>query len=123
MTSPTLGFSLGRSDQERVQRLAVRYAHGNRSAWLRQALDLFEERALFETLAGVQAHGERATAARGIDRALLQDLVASSAANPDTRHAERVSALLGDADIEAAPAGRDAVDAFLEATNRAATSP
>lgn len=118
MNSPTLGFSLGAEDQERVQRLASRYAHGNRSAWLRQAIDHFEERALFDTLARLQAQGDRRTAARGLDREALQDLLAATAREPNTQHAERVSAILdAAAQSRALPADRNEVDVFLKSTD------
>lgn len=118
MNSPTLGFSLSAEDQERVQRLASRYAHGNRSAWLRQAIDLFEERALFDTLAHLQAQGDRRTAARHLDRETLQDLLAATARQPSTHHAERVSAMLDAAGVSLAlPADRNEVDAFLKSTD------
>lgn len=120
MSSPTLGFSLGVSDQERVQRLAARFAHGNRSAWLRQAIDLFEEKALFDVLAHLQAQGDRRTAARGIDREALQDLLAATTENPDSQHAQRVATLLEDADLRpVATEEGDAVNTFLAATDHA----
>lgn len=94
MSTPTIGFSMGPRDQERVQRLATRYAHGNRSAWLRQAIDLYEQKALFDTLAEVQARGDRRSAARGLDRDQLAALIAEAAMQPDSEHARRVAVLL-----------------------------
>ncbi len=121
MSSPTIGFSLTAQDQERVQRLAARYAHGNRSSWLRQAIDLFEEKALFDTLAQLQARGDRLTAEQHIDRDVLADLVAQAAANPDSDHAERVASLLerfsGDAGLDVIEPDHDAAEAFIEATD------
>lgn len=126
MTAPTIGFSVGRQDQERVQRLAARYAHGNRSSWLRQAIDLFEEKALFDTLADVQARGDRLTAQRGIDRDVLAGLVAEAAANPDSRHAQRVKSLIeqstGGAELDELEADHDAAEAFISADDAAAPS-
>lgn len=119
MAAPTIGFSVGPEDQERVQRLAVRYAHGNRSSWLRQAIDLFEEKALFDTLAEVQARGDRATAQRGIDRDVLAGLVAEAAASPDSRHAQRVQSLIeqftGGAELDELEPDHDATEAFMSA--------
>lgn len=118
--SPTVGFSLGASDQQRVQRLAQRYAHGNRSAWLRQALDLFEEKALFDTLSRVQARGEQRTAELGLDRQALADLLADAAASPQSTHAERIADLLTQFDVAPPTVGeRSEVDAFLKATDDA----
>ena len=125
MPSPTIGFSMSHEDQERVQRLAARYAHGNRSSWLRLAIDLFEEKALFDTLAEVQARGDRRTAQQGIDRAALADLVAEAAADPDSRHAERVTALLerflGGSELDELEVDHEAAEAFMSTTE--ATSP
>ena len=123
MTAPTIGFSMSRRDQERVQRLADRYAHGNRSSWLRQALDLFEEKALFDSLAGVQARGDRLAAQRGIDRDVLAGLIAEAAANPDSGHAQRVASLIeqlaGGAELDELAADHEAAEAFMSAADAA----
>ena len=123
MAAPTVGFSIGRQDQERVQRLAARYAHGNRSSWLRQAIDLFEEKALFDTLADVQARGDRLTAQRGIDREVLAGLVAEAAANPGSRHAQRVASLLEEftdgTELDELEADHDPAEAFMSAAEAA----
>lgn len=121
MPAPTIGFSVGEHDQERVQRLAARYAQGNRSSWLRQAIDLFEEKALFDTLADVQARGDRLTAQRGIDRDVLAGLVAEAATNPDSRHAQRVAALIeqftGGTELTEIQADHEATEAFMAAVS------
>ena len=121
MTAPTIGFSVSRQDQERVQRLAARYAHGNRSAWLRQAIDLFEEKALFDTLAALQARGDQLTAQRGIDRDALAGLLAEAAASPDSRHAQRVASLIeqftGGAELDELDSAHGAAEAFMSATD------
>lgn len=123
MAAPTIGFSVGRQDQERVQRLAARYAHGNRSSWLRQAIDLFEEKALFDTLADVQARGDRLSAQRGIDRDVLAGLVAEASANPGSRHAQRVASLIeqftGGAERDALEADHEAAETFMSAADAA----
>lgn len=123
MPSPTLGFSLTESDQQRVQRLAARYAHGNRSSWLRQALDLFEEREMFDTLARLQARGDRITAEQGIDRNRLAELVAQAAADPDSGHAERVKSLLehftGDAGQDTIDPDHEDAETFMAETDEA----
>jgi Arc/MetJ-type ribon-helix-helix transcriptional regulator len=123
MAAPTIGFSMGRQDQERVQRLAARYAHGNRSSWLRQAIDLFEEKAVFDTLADVQARGDRLTAQHGIDRDVLAGLVTDAAANPDSRHAQRVKSLIdqfvGGAELDELEADHEVAEAFMSAAEAA----
>jgi Arc/MetJ-type ribon-helix-helix transcriptional regulator len=123
VAAPTVGFSMSHQDQERVQRLAARFAHGNRSSWLRQAIDLFEEKALFDTLAAVQARGDRLTAHRGIDRDVLADLIAEAAASPDSAHAQRAASLIeqftGGDELDVLEADHDAVEAFMSATEPA----
>lgn len=126
MAAPTIGFSMGRQDQERVQRLAARYAHGNRSSWLRQAIDLFEEKALFDTLSEVQARGDRFTAQRGIDRDVLAGLVAEAAADPDSRHAQRVTSLIeqftGGTELDELDVDHAAAEAFMSADATASSA-
>lgn len=82
MASPTLGFSLSAEDQQRVRNLADVFAHGNRSEWLRQATDLFEQWAVFQALAKTQARGAQLTAHHGIAQEDIPDLVARAAADP-----------------------------------------
>lgn len=123
MASPTLGFSLADHDQQRVNRLAARYAHGNRSEWLRQAIDLFEEKALFDTLARLQAQGDRRTAARGLDREALHELLAETLVDRSAYHSTHVQELLDELGVdELKPSRESEVDAFLEATSEAQSS-
>jgi hypothetical protein len=123
MTSPTLGFSLTPSDRERVRRLADRFAGGNRSLWLRQAIELYEERALLETLADLQDRGDRLSASRRADRGLVADVVAESAAAPYSVHADRVRALieefLSDGAPDEGPVDEDAARRFIAETETA----
>lgn len=123
MTSPTLGFSLSPADRERVQRLADRYADGNRSLWLRQALELYEQHALLTALSDLQDRGDRLAAERGLDRELIADLAAESAAAPYTAHADRVrdliEAFLGDDGFDEGPVDRDAAQRFIADTDAA----
>ena len=79
MPSPTIGFSVAAADQVRIQRLADAFTRGNRSEWLREATDLYEQWAVFRTLARVQARGDHAAADRGIDRDGLHELVDEAA--------------------------------------------
>jgi hypothetical protein len=82
MASPTLGFSLSADEQQRVRHLADLFAHGNRSEWLRQATDLFEQWAVFQALAKTQARGTQLTAHHGIAQRDIPSLVAKAATNP-----------------------------------------
>lgn len=123
MASPTLGFSLADDDQRRVNRLAARYAHGNRSEWLRQAIDLFEEKALFDSLARLQARGDRRTAARGLDREALHELLAETLADRSEYRSAHVQELLDELGTDELEPGRESeVDAFLRATSEAPAS-
>lgn len=123
MTSPTLGFSLSPADRERVQRLADRYADGNRSLWLRQALELYEQHALLTALSDLQDRGDRLTAERGLDRELIADLAAESAAAPYTAHADRVRDIierfLGQDGFDDGPVDPDAARRFIADTDAA----
>ena len=112
MASPTLGFSLSAEDQQRVRNLADVFAHGNRSEWLRQATDLFEQWAVFQALARTQARGAQLTAHHQIAREDIPRLVAQAAASPSA--AAWLDALVD----ELAPGGStplDTDDAQLEA--------
>jgi hypothetical protein len=132
VTSPTLGFSLTPSDRDRVRRLADRFAGGNRSLWLRQAIELYEERALLETLADLQDRGDQLTAARRVDRDLVADVVAEAAAAPYSVHADRVrdlveefladEALDGERDgapLDGSPFDAESARRFIAATDAA----
>jgi hypothetical protein len=110
----TIDFAVSPKDQQRVEQLADRYAGGDRSSWLVQAIELFEERAVFDTLTTLQARGARHTTQRGIDREVLAGLIAEAAANPDSIHAQRVSALLERVTAGDGPDGLEADHAAAE---------
>lgn len=110
MPSPTLGFSVGDRDRDRLERLAGIYAHGNRSEWLRQALDLFEHKELVDTLARLQRVGDRTAATAAHDRSSLERAVSELLQSPSPRVVERAHQLVreaaegtGDAAYDAAP--------------------
>ncbi len=73
MSSSTVGFALSDEDRPRLERLAARYAGGNRSAFLRVALDHMESIERAEELAALQAYGNERSAAAGLSP---QDAVA-----------------------------------------------
>lgn len=118
-SSPTLGFSLSPDDQARVRNLADIWAHGNRSEWLRQATDLFETWAVFQTLARVQARGAQLAAFHGIDRqalpAVMQKAAEAVAEGASTEAADAVLAALDLPAAEPVDEGlaRQELDAFL----------
>lgn len=123
MASPTLGFSLTPSDRERIERLAERYAGGNRSLWLRQALELYEQRAVLDTLADLQERGDRLGAERRLDRELVADIAGEAAAAPYSVHADRVrdiiTTFLGDDGFDDGPVDPDVARRFVADTQAA----
>ncbi len=66
MSSSTIGFAVADEDRPRLERLAARYGGGNRSAFLRAALDHMEAVERAEQLAELQAYGTERSAAAGL---------------------------------------------------------
>jgi len=66
MSSSTIGFAVADEDRPRLERLAARYGGGNRSAFLRTALDHMEAVERAEQLAELQAYGTERSAAAGL---------------------------------------------------------
>ena len=66
MSSSTIGFAVADEDRPRLERLAARYGGGNRSAFLRAALDHMETVERAEQLAELQAYGAERSAAAGL---------------------------------------------------------
>ncbi|HEY2215284.1 MAG TPA: hypothetical protein VGH31_09530 [Acidimicrobiales bacterium] len=64
MTTRTVGFAIAVEDESRLERLTQRFGHGNRSAFLREAMRQMEVVDRAGRLADLQAYGaERSTAA------------------------------------------------------------
>jgi len=62
MSSKTIGFAVADEDQPRLQRLTEKFGHGNRSAFLREAMRQMEVVDRAQRLAALQAYGvERST--------------------------------------------------------------
>lgn len=66
MSSSTVGFAVSDEDRPRLDRLAARFGGGNRSAFLRAALDHMEAVERAEQLAELQAYGSERSAAAGL---------------------------------------------------------
>lgn len=66
MSSTTIGFAVSDEDRPRLERLAARYGGGNRSAFLRVALDHMEAVERADELAALQAYGTERSAAAGL---------------------------------------------------------
>ena len=66
MSSSTIGFAVSEEDRPRLERLTARNGGGNRSAFLRMALDHMEAVERAEQLAELQAYGNERSAAAGL---------------------------------------------------------
>jgi len=66
MSSSTVGFAVADEDRPRLDRLVARYGGGNRSAFLRAALDHMEAVERAEQLAELQAYGNERSSAAGL---------------------------------------------------------
>jgi Arc/MetJ-type ribon-helix-helix transcriptional regulator len=64
--SRSVGFAVASRDVERLDRMAQRFAGGNRSAFLRMALDRMEAADRAERLRSLQAYGARRAAEREV---------------------------------------------------------
>jgi hypothetical protein len=64
--SRSVGFAVASRDLERLDRLAQRFAGGNRSAFLRLALDTMEAADRAQRLRNLQAYGTQRAAERGV---------------------------------------------------------
>jgi hypothetical protein len=73
--SRSVGFAVASRDVERLERLAKKFSGGNRSAFLRLALDRMEAADRAERLRKIQAYGSRRAAERGIGLEEIQAVV------------------------------------------------
>jgi Arc/MetJ-type ribon-helix-helix transcriptional regulator len=72
MGTKTIGFAVAQEDEARLERLTTKFGHGNRSAFLREAMHQMEVVDRAERLAALQAYGVERSAAAGLtaDQAL-----------------------------------------------------
>lgn len=75
MSAVTVGFSIGDDDQERLDRLVRHFGGGNRSAFLRRAMDVMESMERAERLRALQRYGNQRTAELGIDPGDVDEIV------------------------------------------------
>ena len=66
MSTKTIGFAVAEEDQPRLERLTQRFGHGNRSAFLREAMHQMEVVDRAGRLAELQAYGVERSAAAGL---------------------------------------------------------
>ncbi len=75
LATRTVGFAIEERDRARLERLAKKYAGGNRSAFLRVAMEYMEAADRAERLRRIQAHGADASARLGLTQKDVQRLV------------------------------------------------
>lgn len=66
MGTKTIGFAIAEEDEPRLQRLTERFGHGNRSAFLREAMHQMEVVDRADRLAELQGYGVERSAAAGL---------------------------------------------------------
>ncbi len=66
MSTKTIGFAVAEEDEPRLERLTQRFGHGNRSAFLREAMHQMEVVDRAGRLAELQAYGVERSAAAGL---------------------------------------------------------
>ena len=66
MATKTIGFVIAEEDEERLERLTQRFGHGNRSAFLREAMHQMEVVERASRLAELQAYGVERSVAAGL---------------------------------------------------------
>lgn len=66
MATRTIGFAVAEEDQARLDRLTQKFGHGNRSAFLREAMRQMEVVDRAQRLAALQAYGVERSAASGL---------------------------------------------------------
>jgi hypothetical protein len=66
MATKTVGFAVAEEDEPRLERLTERFGGGNRSAFLREAMNQMEVIERAERLARLQSYGAERAAATGV---------------------------------------------------------
>jgi hypothetical protein len=79
----TVGFAIDETDRQRLDHLSKVFGGGNRSAFLRKAMDVMERYELAQRLVELQAYGEERLAGAGRTTADIPALVAKALADPD----------------------------------------
>lgn len=84
MASITVGFSIPREDEARLQHLVDRFGHGNRSAFLREAMKHMEVLDRAERLDELARYGADRLAAKGFSAEEIPELVKRTLSSPPT---------------------------------------
>jgi hypothetical protein len=85
MASITIGFSIPKEDEERLQRLVNHFGQGNRSAFLRAAMKHMEVLERAERLDALAEYGAERLTAKGLAPEDIPALVKQVLANPRTK--------------------------------------
>jgi Arc/MetJ-type ribon-helix-helix transcriptional regulator len=75
MSTRTVGFAIAEEDEARLERLTEKFGHGNRSAFLREAMRQMEVIDRAQRLADLQAYGAERSAAVGLSAADALEVV------------------------------------------------
>lgn len=75
MATKTVGFAVEESDSARLQRLVDKYGGGNRSAFLRVAIDYLEAADRAERLRTLQAYGAGRSSEKDLSLSDVQKIV------------------------------------------------
>jgi hypothetical protein len=78
----TIGFAVEETDKARLDHLSEVFGGGNRSAFLRKAMDVMERYELTQRLVELQAYGEERLATARKTSAEIPELVAKALADP-----------------------------------------
>ena len=75
MATKTVGFAVAAEDEKRLARLTEKFGHGNRSAFLREAMRQMEVVDRADRLADLQAYGAERSATADLDPDEALDVV------------------------------------------------
>jgi Arc/MetJ-type ribon-helix-helix transcriptional regulator len=75
MATRTVGFAIDQADVPRLERLVKKYAGGNRSAFLRTALDHMDALDRAERLRALQAYGAERSSRKAVTPSDVQEVV------------------------------------------------
>jgi len=92
----TLGFSVDTSDRPRLDHLTEAFGGGNRSAFLRVAMDLMERYERSQHLMRLQAYGASRLTAAGKRVEDIPDIVAEALANPSPEAVAQAKLIVAD---------------------------
>lgn len=82
MASITIGFSIPKEDEARLQRLVERFGQGNRSAFLRAAMKHMEVLERADRLDELSRYGAERLVARGLSVGEISELVKQVLSGP-----------------------------------------